>query len=121
MIRELERAAGEGENWIEIREERVAERERWAVRAAQWRTLELAREAFGEGAAVRLDGYPPRGTFRGLVHVRVPFDDLDDHRRREGHFLALAGRDELLERVPLVFVFDPDPARSPPSGAEWAR
>jgi hypothetical protein len=116
MIRELERNEAERTKWLELREERVEERVRWGIRAAQWRALELAREVFGESAAIRLDAFPPRGAFRALVHLRVPFEDLDDHRERETIFGALAGHDELLRRVPLVFVFEPDPAGRPASG-----
>lgn len=114
MIREVERNDPESVGWIEVREERIGHRKRWSIRAAQWRTLELAREVFGEAAGVRLDGAPPRGAFQGMVHVRVPFDDLEDHRAREGRFTALAGADELLGRVPMVFIFEPDPDQSPP-------
>ena len=96
----------------EIRESRRATRERWEVRAAQWKALELAREAFGDDAAAGLAPYPARGGFRGMVRLAVPFQDLDDHRDREDRFLALAGRDALLQRVPLVFVFDPVPVSS---------
>ena len=114
MIREVERTDPESLEWTEVREERISHRRRWSIRAAQWRTLELAREVFGEEAGVRLDGIPPRGGFQGMVHVRVPFDDLDDHRARESRFTAMAGADELLTRVPMVFIFEPDPDRSPP-------
>jgi len=117
MIREVERTDPESLEWIEVREERISHRRRWSIRAAQWRTLELAREVFGEEAGVRLDGIPPRGGFQGMVHVRVPFDDLDDHRVRESRFTAMAGADELLTRVPMVFIFEPDPHRSPPPAA----
>lgn len=93
--------------WGQIREIRDSQRERWEVRAGQWRTLELARAVFGEETSVRLASYPDRGGFRGVLRLGVPFDDLDGHRRREQRFLAQAGADPVLERLRLVFVFDP--------------
>lgn len=83
---------------------------RWEKRSAQWRALILARHVFGEDeTAVDLAAYPSRGGFRGLLHLRVPFDNLEDHQRREAWFGDLAARDEVLSRVPMVFVFDPVP------------
>jgi hypothetical protein len=108
MIRKLEQGDTEGAHWLEIREERVSSRRRWSIRAAQWRALELAREVFGDAAA-RLEGFPPRGAFEGMVHLSVPFQDLETHSHLEARFSGLAGRDELLSRVPLVFVFEPRP------------
>lgn len=98
---------GEGkEIWLEYREERRSMRFRWSLRAAQWRALEIARAVFGPDAGARLDSYGPGGGFDGLVHLRVPFHGLDDHLSREACFTRLAGADEVLARVPLVFVFE---------------
>lgn len=113
MIRELERLRREGSHWLEIREDRVSLRHRWSIRAAQWRALELARVVFGPHAGARLDGVPPRGAFHGMVHLSVPFQDLERHRRLEARFLAFASSDDVLTEVPLVFIFEPDPSRSP--------
>lgn len=109
MIRELERADREGAHWIEVREETIPARQRWSIQAARWRTLELARHVFGPDASLGPDGFPPRGAFQGLVRLSVPFEDLEAHQELEARFSAMAGRDELLTRVPLVFVFDPVP------------
>jgi hypothetical protein len=107
MMREIERRQTREANWIEVREERVGVRTRWSIRAAQWRALELAREVFGEEASAALDSFAPRGAFFGMVRLEVPFEDLASHQDREAQFSALAGADELLCAVPLVFVFDP--------------
>lgn len=112
MIRELEQQDADGAKWVEIREERIPERQRWSIRAAHWRTLELARSVFGETASMRSGAYAPRGGFQGLVHLEVPFRSLDEHREAESTFVALVSNDELLAQVPLVFVFDPIPAGS---------
>lgn len=101
--------------WGEVEETRRSRRARWEVRAGQWRALELAREVFGDEASIELASYPDRGAFRGMVHVGVPFCDFDDHRERESRFEALATVDPVLERVPLIFVFDPDPKATPPA------
>jgi hypothetical protein len=109
-----------GPGWAEHRESRRVHRERWEVRAAEWTVLELARHVFGEGASVRLARYPARGPFRGLLSVEVPFQGLDDHREREERFLSLVRGDAILDRVPLVFVFDPFPADRPLPSLERA-
>ncbi len=113
MIRELERTERDGAHWEEIQEERIPARQRWSIRAAQWRALELARSVFGESASLHSGGFPPRGAFQGLVHLAVPFRTMDEHRDGESRFVALASADELLGSVPLVFVFDPVPTGSP--------
>jgi hypothetical protein len=109
LIQESDGAAAHHAGWWEIRRETIPGRTRWERRAGQWRAVDLAREVFGEGAAGRLEGFPPRGGFKGLVHLEVPFRDMEDHRAREDLFLALASSDPVLERVPLVFVFAPVP------------
>jgi hypothetical protein len=111
MIRELERADREGAHWIEVREEKIPARQRWSIQAAKWRTLELARHIFGPDASLGPNGFPPRGAFQGLVRLEVPFEDLEAHRELEARFATMAGRDELLTQVPLVFVFDPVPTQ----------
>jgi hypothetical protein len=98
-----------GPGWEEHREARRRQQERWEVRAAEWKVLELARHVFGAGTGIRLSRHPGRGAFRGLLHLEVPFRSLKDHRFREHRFLALAAREELLTRVPVVYVFDPVP------------
>jgi hypothetical protein len=98
-----------GPGWEEHRETRRFQAERWEVRAAEWKVLELARHVFGPGASVRLARYPGRGSFRGLLRLEVPFLDLEDHGRREACFLALVRGEAVLEQVPLIFIFDPAP------------
>lgn len=83
---------------------------RWEVRAAQWRAVELAREAFGPGVRGSLLGLRAEGSLRGLLQLDVPFETtegsgLDEHRRREVEFLASVGNDPLLQAVPLLYVF----------------
>lgn len=102
-----------GPGWEEHRESRRVHRERWGVRAAEWKSLELAREVFGEGASVRLARYPARGAFSGLVSLEVPFTGLDDHQVREKRFLSMVGVEPVLEQVRLVYVFEPVPAAGP--------
>lgn len=80
------------------------------VRAAAWRALALARAVFGPRVALRLRPAGGRGSFGGLVDLDVPFESLSDHRLREDVFTACAGRDPLLSRIHLVFVFNPMPA-----------
>ena len=85
----------------------------WELRAAQWRAWTLAEMAFGADVSVRLVGSPGHPAFRGLLHLSVPFRDLSDHDSRQGMFLRWAGEDPVLGRVPLVFVFEPDPVVVP--------
>lgn len=97
----------------EIRESRY----RWTLQSARWRARELAETIFDGEVAVRLQseslgagaagGFP----FRGLLHLDVPFHDLELHRVRERIFTACAGDDPVLSRVPFLFVFNPDPDR----------
>jgi hypothetical protein len=113
---------GEGKQiWLEYREERRSKGFRWSLRAAQWRALEIARTIFGRGAGVRLGSYGPGGGFHGLVYLRVPFHGLDDHLAREARFTRLAGADELLARVPLVFIFEAAPPTDRPTAPAHAR
>jgi hypothetical protein len=108
---DAERVRGPG--WEERRESRRVHRERLELQAAEWKALELARELFGRRASIRRAPFPSRGDFRGLVTLSVPFRDLDDHRRREATFVGMAGQDDLLACVPLVFVFEPLPVSDP--------
>lgn len=107
MIWEAEDPEVMGPGWEERRDVREEHRERWERRAAQWAALELAREVFGDQVVARLERYPARGGFHGLLTLRVPFQGLDDHRRREGVFASLAAADPVLRQVPLLFVFEP--------------
>jgi hypothetical protein len=93
--------------------QRRLERSPWEVRSAQWRAWALAEAAFGGRVRTHLAGKAGYASFRGLLTVVVPFRDLDDHRYRESLFLAWVSRDPVLARVPLVFVFEPDPVTVP--------
>ena len=93
--------------------DRRTSRRSWEVRSAQWRAWELAEAAFGEAVCVALAGGGEYQSLRGLLTLQVPFRDLPDHRRRESLFLAWAGRDPVLSRVPLIFVFEPTPLQVP--------
>lgn len=90
---------------VDPRLDRSTYRARWAAQAARWRVVELARMAFGSDVEVRLEGSPGRPGLQGLLHLEVPFQDLDDHRAREGFFLSTVRGDELLQAVSLLFVF----------------
>ena len=93
--------------------ERREDRRPWEVRAAQWRAWVLAEAAFGPDVRVSLAGRRGAMGFRGHLTLDVPFQDLGDHRRRESLFLSWAGRDPVLTRVPLLFVFQPWGAPQP--------
>jgi hypothetical protein len=93
--------------------ERREDRRPWELRAAQWRAWVLAEAAFGSRVRVSLAGRRGAMGFRGHLTLDVPFHDLGEHRRRESLFLAWAGRDPVLARVPLLFVFQPSPAPLP--------
>jgi hypothetical protein len=84
----------------------------WELRSAQWRAWALAERAFEAGVTTSLVGRPGYPSFRGLLHLQVPFHDLADHDARQSLFLSWAGRDPVLSRVPLVFVFEPKPVRA---------
>ncbi|MGD2122387.1 MAG: hypothetical protein PVJ76_11615 [Gemmatimonadota bacterium] len=92
---------------------RRVERRPWELRAAQWRAWGLAEMAFGEDVEVCLAGRPGSPTFRGFLYISVPFLDLCSHNQRQSLFLAWAGDDPVLRRVPLVFVFEPKPVAEP--------
>lgn len=79
----------------------------WEVAAARWRTHELASHIFGAQTRVHLGWTTPARGFRALVHLEVPFRDLDLHRARERIFVQHASADELLRRVPLVYIVTP--------------
>ena len=80
---------------------------RWEARAAQWRACSLAESVFGGKVEARLSGRAGRPPFRGLLHLDVPFQDLETHRALEAVFLTCASRDPILRRIPLVFVLGP--------------
>lgn len=98
----------------------VAEREarfRWTLQTARWRTRELAEAVFGEDVPVRVEqrvvGASGPHAFRALLRLTVPFRGLENHRSMERVFTACAAHDPVLSRVPLIYVFDPDPDRTP--------
>lgn len=86
---------------------RQTRRHHWEVTAARWRAHELASYVFGTQTRVHLAWTTTTRRFRALVHLEVPFQDLDAHRAQERIFIQHAGGDELLRRVPLVYVFTP--------------
>jgi hypothetical protein len=88
---------------------RRVERHPWELRTAEYRAWGLAQLAFGRDVRVSLAGRPGYPNFRGLLYLSVPFRDLPDHNARQSLFLSWAGADPVLSRVPLVFVFEPDP------------
>ena len=89
--------------------ERRLERRPWEVRSAQWRAWELAEMAFGTGVEVTLAGQGGYDTFRGILNLSIPFRGMEDHQMRESIFLSWARNDPILSRVPLVFIFHPNP------------
>lgn len=93
--------------------ERRIERRPWELRSAQWRAWDLAEAAFGTDVSVALSGRPGYPGFRGFLHLTVPFSDLEDHEARQALFLAWARRDVILQQVPLIFVFEPQPTPVP--------
>ena len=103
--------------WLDPTVAQDHERERWEARAAQWRARALAEAVFGgpRGSEVEanLTGHGSGGPFRGLLHLRVPFDGLASHRQREAAFLMLAAQDPVLSRVPLLYVFGAREAVAP--------
>lgn len=90
--------------------DREEQQSRWAVRAAQWRARELAEIVFGAVAESSLRGLRTKGPARGLLLLRVPFEDLASHQAREARFMAAAEADPVLGQIPLVYVFGPDHA-----------
>lgn len=93
--------------------DRRVEHRPWEVQSAQWQAWTLAQAAFGDEVRVLLTGRRGFQGFRGLLTLTVPFRDLEDHRARESLFLAWAGVDPVLTRVPLIFVFEPEPVMVP--------
>ena len=85
----------------------------WELRAAQWRAWALAEMAFEGDVHVSLVGRPGHESFRGLLYFTVPFKDLADHQDREGLFMSWVREDPILTRVPLVFIFEPNPLPVP--------
>lgn len=92
-----------------------ARREAWNADSARWRAGALAEAIFGHGVVPRLRYARGAAGFRALVELEVPFADLERHRELERRFLWEAYRDEILARVPTLFVFTP--AERAPSGA----
>ena len=93
--------------------DRFVEIRPWELRSAQWRAREFAEIAFGGEVGARLVGRPGYRSFRGLLYLFVPFRNLADHEDRQALFLSWVGRDPVLRRVSLIFVFEPDPVPSP--------
>jgi hypothetical protein len=92
---------------------RRVEKHPWELRSAEYRALGLAQLAFGRDVRISLAGRPGYPSFRGLLYLTVPFRDLSDHHARQSLFLSWAGADPVLGRVPLVFVFEPNPVSVP--------
>lgn len=97
----------------EIREEARRTRE-WA-QAARWRAGAIAEAIFGDGVVPRLRYARGAAGFQALVELEVPFASLERHREKEHRFVHEAGRDELLSRIPTLFVFSP---REPGAGED---
>lgn len=95
----------EGTTLLDLRRQRAWVEQRWQLRAAQWRAMDLAESVFGGRVRVHVDGALLEGPFRALLHIEVPFEGLRAHREREAVFTSAAGRDPVLTRVPLVYVF----------------
>lgn len=101
--------AARGPGWEDRRDEGVETRRRFELRAGQWALLELARQVFGAAASARLHpGGRAQPPFGGIVTFRVPFRTLEDHRAREGVFLALASADPVASSTRFLLVFEPD-------------
>lgn len=74
---------------------------------ARWRAAELAAEIFGTPLDHRMSRGVGGGGFRGVLELEVPFHGLDDHREKEALFVAAARSDEVLGRMPLLYLFAP--------------
>ncbi|UCC24836.1 MAG: hypothetical protein JSU98_14050 [Gemmatimonadales bacterium] len=90
-----------------VHEEAV--RQAWEADSARWRAGALAEAIFGEGVVPRLRSARGAAGFRALVELEVPFTNLAHHAELERRFLWEAYRDEILARVPTLFVFTPAP------------
>ena len=60
----------------------------WELRSAQYRAWWFAEMAVGPGVEASVVGRPGYPSFRGLLHLGVPFRDLEDHGTRQSIFLA---------------------------------
>ena len=83
------------------------QRNRWEVRAAQWRAREIAQLVLAV-FWIGLTGIRGRGEVRGLLRLDVPFDDLCKHHDRETRFMAAVLTDPVLSAVPLLYVIGPE-------------
>lgn len=96
---------------------------RWSREAARWKAVALAEAVFGKGVESDLAATPGRDSFRGFLHLRVPFRDPDDHFHRERVFVWAASMDPVLREVPLLFVFgileDVEPRADLPGWEAW--
>ncbi|HSM04843.1 MAG TPA: hypothetical protein VK858_09465 [Longimicrobiales bacterium] len=85
----------------------ISREQRADASAARWRAGALAEAIFGGRVVPRLRSARTMAGFRALLELEVPFRDLGRHREAETRFLQAARRDELLGRLPVVFVFTP--------------
>ena len=85
------------------------QRDRWEGRAAQWRARDIAKSVFGRVARASLLSLRAAGPLRGLLHLEVPFHDIEVHRDQEQCFLAAVGDDPILAQIRLVYIFGPEP------------
>lgn len=88
------------------------QRDHHLVRMARWRAAEIAERVFGEPLGHRWVGTASAGGFRGLLEFEVSFDGLADHRARETEFVRAVRGDEILGRLPLVYLFTPVVSRA---------
>ncbi len=110
-----ESVAARGPGWEERRTHREERRDRWELQAGEWQGMALARHVFGAEVEVRLEARHAPHPFRGMLTLRVPFRSLEDHRVREGVFLALVARDPVIRQVPFLYLFEPLPVGRPGS------
>jgi len=107
--REQEEALARGPGFSERRQERSEDHNRWHVRAGQFAALALARHVFGPDASVEVLPWPGRRAVAGGLMVRVPFQDLTDHRAKEALFLSLAALDPVLGTTAFLYLMHPEP------------
>ncbi|MEJ2539571.1 MAG: hypothetical protein P8188_06320 [Gemmatimonadota bacterium] len=108
---------GGSRSYAELQDESIQEAREHRIQAgaARWRAGALAEAIFGGRVVPRLRSARTAAGFRALVELEVPFHDLGRHRDAEERFLQAARGDEVLGRIPVVFVFTPtsDPVPAP--------